>query len=135
MRILSVAAVCLCLAGQAIARDLPKPTGKSIVSSDSKLEKLFTREAKFEGGLTEGAAVAPDGSIYFSDIARGDDKGLIMRFDPRTMKTTVFSKDSHKSNGLIFDAEGYMLACEGSENGGRRGVLVREFLRPGNGGR
>src|SRR5947199_7773927 len=33
---------------------LPKPTGESIVSPDAKLELLFTRSAKIEGGLTEG---------------------------------------------------------------------------------
>ena len=48
----------------------------------AKLELLFTREAPIKGGLTEGPAVAPDGSIYFSDIPFGKDNGLIMRYDP-----------------------------------------------------
>jgi gluconolactonase len=96
-----------------------KPTGESIVSPDAKLELLFTRSAPINGGLTEGAAVAPDGSIYFSDIPFGNDKGMIMRFDPNTKKTTVFTDDSHKSNGLMFDAKGYLIACEGSDEGGR----------------
>ena len=101
------------------ADDLPKPTGEAIVSPDAKLELLFTRKADITGGLTEGPACAPDGSIYFSDIPFGSDKGLIMRFDPKTMKTTVFAEDSHKSNGLKFDAKGDLLACEGSDEGGR----------------
>ncbi len=100
------------------AQDL-KPTGESIVSPDAKLELLFTRSAPISGGLTEGAAVAPDGSIYFSDIPFGKDKGMIMRFDPKTKKTTVFTDDSHKSNGLMFDAKGNLIACEGSDLGGR----------------
>jgi gluconolactonase len=91
-----------------------------ITPDGAKLELLFTREAKISGGLTEGPAVAPDGSIYFSDIPVGKDKGLIMRFDPKTKKTTVFSDDSGKSNGLAFDAQGRLIACEGSDNGGRR---------------
>jgi gluconolactonase len=99
---------------------LPKPTGESIVSPDAKLELLYTRSAPIQGGLTEGPAVAPDGSIYFSDIPFGKDKGLIVRFDPKTKKTTVFTDDSGKSNGLIFDADGNLLACEGSDFGGRR---------------
>src|SRR5262245_12662638 len=94
---------------------LPKPTGESIVSADAKLELLFTRSAKIEGGLTEGPAVAPDGSIYFSDIPFGKDLGKIMRFDPKTMKTTVFAEDSHKSNGMIFDRDGNLLAAEGAD--------------------
>jgi gluconolactonase len=99
--------------------ELPAPTGESIVAEDSKLELLFTRKAKIEGGLTEGPAVAPDGSIYFSDIPMGSDAGMIMRFDPKTNKTKPFTKDSHKSNGLIFDAKGFLLACEGANYGGR----------------
>jgi gluconolactonase len=109
-----------CLAASAVlAADVPKPTGDAIVSPDAKLELLFTRSAKIEGGLTEGPAVAPDGSIYFSDIPFGKDKGMIQHFDPKTMKTTVFAEDSHKSNGLKFDAKGRLVACEGSDGGGQ----------------
>jgi gluconolactonase len=104
---------------RANAADLPKPAGDAIVSPDAKLEWLFTRTAKIEGGLTEGPAVAPDGSIYFSDIPMGSDKGMILRFDPKTKQTTVFAEDSHKSNGLICDSEGRLLAAEGSDFGGR----------------
>src|SRR5947208_2388303 len=101
------------------ADDVPAPTGDEIVAPDAKLELLFTRTAKIKGGLTEGPAAAPDGSIYFSDIPFGSDKGMILRFDPKTRKTTVFTEDSHKSNGLKFDARGYLIACEGSDGGGR----------------
>jgi gluconolactonase len=119
MRFLTLT-TCLVLASVALtnAQDL-KPTGDSIVSPDAKLELLFTRSAPITGGLTEGAAVAPDGSIYFSDIPLGADKGMIMRFDPKSKKTTVFSDDSRKSNGLMFDAKGRLVACEGSDGGGR----------------
>jgi gluconolactonase len=101
------------------AGDLPRPTGKDIVDPDARWEKLFTRSAPINGGLTEGPAVARDGSIYFSDIPVGKDKGMILRFDPRVHKVSVFTHDSHKSNGLKFDAHGYLIACEGSDGGGR----------------
>jgi gluconolactonase len=101
------------------AQDLPKPTGKEIVDPDAKLERLYTRTAPIQGGLTEGPTAAPDGSIYFSDIPFGKDKGLIVRFDPTTKKTRIFTDDSHKSNGLKFDAKGFLVACEGSDEGGR----------------
>jgi gluconolactonase len=101
------------------ADDIPKPTGETIVDPDAKLELLFTRSAPIQGGLTEGPAVAPDGSIYFSDIPFGKDKGKIMRFDPKTKQTTVFAEDSHKSNGLKFDAKGFLISCEGSDEGGQ----------------
>jgi gluconolactonase len=90
-----------------------------LVPPDSKLELLYTRSAPIKGGLTEGVAAAPDGSMYFSEIPFGDDKGLIMRFDPRSKMTAIFARDSHKSNGLMFDAKGNLIACEGSDGGGR----------------
>ncbi len=101
------------------AAEPPAPTGDSIVPEGAKLEKLFTRTAKLNGGLTEGPTCAPDGSIYFSDIPVGEDKGLIMRFDPKTKETTVYIDDSKKSNGLKFDREGRLTACEGANYGGR----------------
>ena len=98
---------------------VPQATGKGLLGKRSQLELLFTRTRKIEGGLTEGPAVAPDGSIYFSDIALGEDKGMILRFDPATKKTSVFQQDSKKSNGMIFDREGRLLVCEGADLGGR----------------
>src|SRR5688500_18423341 len=102
----------LCLVSRGVGAELPPPTGSEIVDADARLELLFTRSAPIKGGLTEGPAAAPDGSIYFSDIPFGSDKGQILRFDPKTKKTTVFIEDSHKSNGLKFDSEGRLLACE-----------------------
>jgi streptogramin lyase len=67
-----------------------------IVPADAKLELLFTRSAPIQGGLTEGAAVAPDGSIYFSDIPEGADQGQILRFDPVAHTTSVFAENSYK---------------------------------------
>ncbi len=100
----------------------------SIFPEGASLEKLFERSAPISGGLTEGPAVAPDGSIFFSDIPFGSDKGMILRFDPRSKKVTVFSNDSRKSNGLMFDRNGALLACEGADAGGR--ALVRYVLDP-----
>ena len=102
-----------------VAADIPAPTGDKIVAADAKLEQLYTRTAKLQGGLTEGPAVAPDGSIYFSDIPFGEDGGLIIRFDPAKKETSVFTDNSGKSNGLIFDSSGHLLACEGANFGGR----------------
>jgi len=123
MRLLSafwMVVIVLMLESAVTAADLPKPTGDAIVSPDAKLELLFTRSAKINGGLTEGPAVARDGSIYFTDIPTGKDNGMILRFDPKTKQTTVFTDNSGKANGLIFDAQGFLLSCEGSDMGGRR---------------
>src|SRR3954451_12932972 len=104
------ATVFLVLASSALAAD-------EIVPPGARLELLYTRSAPIKGGLTEGVAAAPDGSMYFSEIPFGADKGMIMRFDPKTKTTAVFARDSHKSNGLMFDANGFLLACEGSDGG------------------
>jgi gluconolactonase len=92
---------------------------EELVPPGSKLELVYTRSAPIQGGLTEGVAAAPDGSMYFSEIPFGDDKSMIMRFDPKTRTTTVFARDSRKSNGLVFDARGFLIACEGADGGGR----------------
>jgi gluconolactonase len=107
------------------ADDLQPPSG-DVFPADAKLEKLFTRSAPIRGGLTEGPACAPDGSIYFSDIPMGPDKGQILRFDPKSGKTSVFLDDSRKSNGLFFDAQGRLVACEGADGGGK--AVVRYDL-------
>jgi gluconolactonase len=119
MRYLTLSLLLLC-AAPALAVDVPPPTGDAIVAPDARWELLFTRSAPINGGLTEGPTPAPDGSIYFSDIPFGEDKGKIMRFDPKTKETTVFAEDSFKSNGLKFDGKGRLVACEGSDGGGRR---------------
>jgi gluconolactonase len=118
---------CVLVVSQAVGAEVGAPTGETVVAPDAKLELLFTRTAKITGGLTEGPTVGPDGAIYFSDIPFGPDKGLIMRFDPATKQTTVFVEDSHKSNGLKFDANGDLVACEGSDHGGR--AVVRWNLK------
>lgn len=101
----------------------------TLIPPGSQLELLFTRSAPIAGGLTEGVAAAPDGSMYFSDIPVGNDKGMILRFDPKTKTTTVFAQDSHKSNGLMFDAKGFLIACEGADGGGR--AVVRWDVKTG----
>lgn len=104
-------------------------TAGEIVPPGARLELVYTRSAPIKGGLTEGVAAAPDGSMYFSEIPFGEDKGMIMRFDPKTRTTAVFAPDSHKSNGLMFDARGSLIACEGSDGGGR--CLARWDVKTG----
>lgn len=97
-----------------LADDRPGPD--AVVAPGATLEKLWG-----EGSFTEGGALAEDGSILFSDI--GD---RIMRFDPKTKKTTAFRDPSGRANGLIFDAKGRLIAAEGANTGGGRRVSVTE---------
>ncbi|MFT5122471.1 MAG: sugar lactone lactonase YvrE [Verrucomicrobiales bacterium] len=59
--------------------------------------------------FTEGPAEAPDGKIYFSDIPNQ----RIHVYDPATGKITVHRENSGRANGLMFDKDGALLACEG----------------------
>lgn len=115
-----VAALGGALIAPVLAYPVPPPSGSRVIDPGARFELLYTRTAKISGGLTEGPAVAPDGSIYFTDIPFGPDRGLIVRFDPKSKQCSVFTDDSGKANGLMFDAQGYLLACEGSDHGGRR---------------
>ncbi|MBM3784285.1 MAG: SMP-30/gluconolactonase/LRE family protein [Acidobacteria bacterium] len=104
------------------------PLAAQIFAPGAKLEKVF------EGGhLTEGVTAAPDGTMYFSDITFTTETamqaGHIMRFDPKTGKTTVFRSPSGMSNGLKFDAQGRLLAAEGADYGGRR--ITRTDMKTG----
>lgn len=72
--------------------------------------------------FTEGPAEGPDGAIYFTDIPNK----RIIRFDPATGEAATFREDSGRANGLIFDAQGRLIACEGAAEGGRRRVSRTE---------
>jgi len=104
-----------------------------IFVSGAALELLHTRRAELNSGLTEGPAVAPDGTIYFTDMPFGEDNGQILHFDPRTGRTTIFAENSGKSNGLAFHPDGYLVSCDGADGGGRR--LVRWDLASGKSSR
>jgi gluconolactonase len=88
----------------------------SIVPADSELDLLWS-----EGEFTEGPVVAGDGAVLFSDI--GD---RIMRFDPHDKQMSVFRAPSGKSNGLMFNARGELVACEGAGSGGNRRISITD---------
>jgi gluconolactonase len=49
-----------------------------------------------------------------------------MKFDPKTSKTSEYRKPSGRANGLDFDLEGRLVACEGANTGGNRRVTITE---------
>jgi sugar lactone lactonase YvrE len=74
-----------------------------------------------EGEFTEGPAPAADGAILFSDIGN-----RILHYDPRTGETIDFREPSGKSNGLKFDRQGNLVACEGAAPGGNRRISITD---------
>ena len=107
---------CVLCAGRAVPEAGQfQPTAQAdFIPADSKLELLWG-----EGEFTEGPALAPDGSIFFSDIGNA-----IHRFDPATKKTALFRQPSGRANGLMFDREGRLVACEGANSGGNRRISI-----------
>ncbi|MFO0918599.1 MAG: SMP-30/gluconolactonase/LRE family protein [Planctomycetaceae bacterium] len=104
---------CVLSATTVFAADL-RPTGDAtILPANANLELLWN-----DGEFTEGVAVAKDGQVYFSDIAiMAKNPGRIMKFDPRTKRTSVYVADSGQSNGLFFTADGRLLAVCGANVG------------------
>jgi gluconolactonase len=82
-----------------------------------------------EGEFTEGPALAPDGSILFSDI--GD---AIYRYDPKSGKTELFRRPSGRANGLMFNQQGELIVCEGANTGGNRRISITSGIEGGKDG-
>ena len=108
------------MADRVDAADLKVQGDSSIVPAAAKLETLWE-----EGGFTEGAAVGPDHSMYFSDFAQPFNArpARIMKFNPKTGKTAIHCADSKMGNGLMFDSTGRLVACCASPLGGARALV------------
>ena len=89
------------------AADKPVP-----VPADARIEHLWGA-----GFFTEGAAVGPDGNIYFVDYPFDETPGRVLQYNPRSNRTTVHCANSGKANGLMFDRKGRLVACCGSAYG------------------
>lgn len=85
---------------------------------------LCAGELKIEGrvAFVEGPAWRADGNVFFTDI----ENNRIMRRDPSgTMQ--VYRHPSGRANGLAFDSEGRLHACEGHREGGNQRVTRTEL--------
>jgi gluconolactonase len=71
----------------------------------------FELVAKHEN-LTEGPAWDGEALLYSQCAA-----SLTWRYDTRSKKSEVWRRDTHGSNGMLFDRDGKLYACEGE---GRR---------------
>jgi len=59
--------------------------------------------------FTEGPAVDRQGHVFFTNIPASE----IWKWDPKTRELTLFRDTSNETNGLYFDPQGRLLACEG----------------------
>jgi len=95
-------AMLLALLASAVAADEPKPT------------RLLTGFR-----FTEGPAADGKGSVFFTDIPNE----RIHRIDAKG-KLTTFREKSGRANGLMFNAKGELVACEGGNHAGTGGRVV-----------
>ncbi len=72
--------------------------------------------------FTEGPASAPDGRIFFTNgsVAK------ILVWDPAQKVLSTFRENSGEANGLLFDAQGRLLACEA-----KTGRVTRTDMKTG----
>ena len=99
-----------------IAAVAPRTDAQDAVSPKESL--------KTEGiaAFLEGPAWHPSGNVYFSDV----ENNRILRRDPKG-KIQVWRQPSGRANGLVFDLEGRLVACEGAGEGGNRRVTRTEL--------
>jgi gluconolactonase len=72
--------------------------------------------------FTEGPAVDRAGAVFFTNVP----VEKILRWDPESKELSVFRERSNKTNGLLFDPDGRLLACEGGA-----GRITRTDMRTG----
>ena len=101
-----VALVALALLVSGCAVEAPAP------SADMPAEPVVAREVAVATtvAFTEGPTVAEDGTVYFTDLGNN----RIMRLSTDGQLST-FRQPSHRANGLIFDSEWRLLACESGD--------------------
>jgi gluconolactonase len=105
------------------------------ILADEVAEKLVAPGAQVvelaDGFLfTEGPACDADGNIFFTDIPNN----RVLKWDVSQRKLSTFRDESGGANGLYFDQQGNLLACEGGNRrltsiapDGTVKVLVGEF--------
>jgi gluconolactonase len=76
--------------------------------------------------FTEGPTVDNDGNVYFTDTTNS----RILKLSPGGERT-IFREPSNRANGLVLDAEGRLLACEGSDEQVNQPRVTRTDLATG----
>jgi len=80
-------------------------------AADTELVAPGAKPKKLAGGFkfTEGPATDKQGDVYFTDIPNE----RIHKWDVSADKLTTYRENSGRANGLYFDKQGNLLACEG----------------------
>jgi gluconolactonase len=81
------------------------------------LEEGATPKSAASLVFTEGPAADAEGNVYFTEITNN----RILKYSPDGA-ISEFRNPSGRANGLAFDSEGRLVACEGGNTGGNRRV-------------
>ena len=119
--LVAVTAVFLAACGNETRTAQPKAEPASAAQTEPEVSVATTI------AFTEGPAQGPDGLIYFTDVTNN----RILRFNPKTRSHEVFRADSNRTNGLIFDNEGRLIACESSGPERNQPQLTRTDMKTG----
>jgi gluconolactonase len=76
--------------------------------------------------FTEGPAVDREGNIYFTETRTN----RIMKYTPKR-ELSVFRENSNGANGLVFDRQGRLIACEGSDEQRKNPRVTRTDIGTG----
>ena len=76
--------------------------------------------------FTEGPTVDADGSVYFTDI----DNNRILRMSPDG-EVSTFRQPGNRANGLIFDDQWRLIACEGGDGSTAGPRITRTTMETG----
>jgi gluconolactonase len=96
----------LCAALSVSCRSVP-PASTSAAADANAPEATVAASLAF----TEGPTVDASGDVYFTETVNA----RIMKYSPSTKRATIFREQSNRANGLLFDAQGRLIACEGSD--------------------
>lgn len=100
----------------------PDPGNASEQAADSSR----TVEVATSVAFTEGPTVDDEGNVYFTDTTNS----RILKLSP-SGERTIFREPSNRANGLVIDAEGRLLACEGSDEQVNQPRVTRTNLATG----
>jgi gluconolactonase len=73
--------------------------------------------------FTEGPAMNADGNVFFTNMNE------ILKWNPKSKQLAIFRNPSNSANGLCFDAEGHLIACEAGKDG--NGRVTRTDMKTG----
>src|SRR4051794_4117187 len=77
--------------------------------------------------FTEGPTVDAEGNVYFSEVSGA----RILKFSPADKAFTTFRENSNRTNGMMFDAQFRLIACEGSDAKSANPRVTRTDMKTG----